>query len=274
MTLSPGRLSGKVVVIGGGGGFGLGQACVRRFASEGASVICMDRRKDQAKAEDFRVRLADETGIEVGLCLVDPLDPATFSAALEGVVADTGALDVLVNLLVAGRTTDPTDWQWTLNSPFAPTYFGMRFAAELMSRLRGGSIINTSSVSGVVLSPSIKALPPLTDAERSQPLRMDAGSYGAAKSTVVFLTREFAVRYARRGIRVNVIAPGFMATPFTLDNIAGEYRATLEESIPMGHMGTPEDIAGTALFLATDDAKYITGQLITVDGGFSARSTV
>lgn len=267
-----GRLTGKVAVVGGGGGFAIGRASVRRFLAEGATVFAMDRAKDRAAIGESLAEMAGDSGAVVRQLIVDPLDPGTFRDALQSVVDSTGRLDVLFNALVVGRTVAPDDWQWTLNSPFAPAYFGALYAAELMSRLDGGSIILVSSVSGVVLSPSITPLPPMTEEERATPIALGAGSYGAAKATVAQLAREFAVRYGRRGIRVNAIAPGFMATPFTLRSIHGDYRRELEDRIPLGHLGEDVDIANLALFLASDESKYVTGQLVLVDGGFSART--
>jgi NAD(P)-dependent dehydrogenase (short-subunit alcohol dehydrogenase family) len=268
----PGRLSGKVAVVGGGGGFAIGRATVRRFVAEGAHVYAMDRAKDRLGADDFAEQLRRDTGVTVRPLTVAPLDAETFRISLEQVVREMGRLDVFVNFLVAGRTTASDDWQWTLNSPFAPTYFGLVYAAELMSRGGGGSIVNTSSVSGVVLSPSIAPLDPLDSNAGEEPILLGAGSYGAAKATIGHLTREYAVRYGRRNVRVNAIAPGFMATPFTLRSIHGDYRSDLEQRIPLGHLGEGLDIANLALFLASDEAKYVTGQLIVVDGGYSARS--
>jgi NAD(P)-dependent dehydrogenase (short-subunit alcohol dehydrogenase family) len=267
-----GRLEGKVALVTGAGGSAIGRATTDLFAAEGAVVICADRPKDAEAGREQAERLA-AGGHQAQAVVVDVMDDSSVRAALESAIAELGRLDVLFNLMVAGRTVAPDDWQWTLSSPFAPIYFGTFYGAELMSRHGGGSIINASSISGVVLSPSIAPLPPLGNDEEPMPASIGQGSYGAAKATVHHYTKEMAVRYARRGVRVNTVAPGFMQTPFTLRSIHGEYRERLEETIPMGHMGHAEDVAGAALYFASDESRYVTGQLIVVDGGFSARTS-
>ena len=259
------RLADRVTVIVGGGGAALGRATARRFHAEGAHVVCADRVKDS----DAGSAMVEELGERASAVGLDIMDHEQYKAMLEGVVAEFGRLDVLFNLMVAGRTPGPQDWEYTLTASFGPTYFGTLYGAELMSRGGGGSIINTSSDAGIGISGKFRPLPPITEEEAEADVTIGQGSYGAAKAGVWHFTKEMAMRYARRGVRVNCISPGYMATPLTLNNIQGAYRDQVTDSIPMGHFGQAEDVAAAVAFFASDDSRYLTGHLITVDGGYS-----
>jgi 3-oxoacyl-[acyl-carrier protein] reductase len=264
------RLEGKVALITGAGGTAIGRASSLRFVAEGATVVCADREKDRAAGDELVEELTAAGG-RAAAATVDLADHESVLSVLEDAIRQHGRLDVLFNLMVWGRVTRPDDWEWMLEATFAPTYFGTRYGCELMARHGGGSIINVSSVNGVALSPSVQPLPPITPETADEPITLGAGSYPAAKATVATLSKEYAVRYGRRNVRVNTIAPGFIATPFTLSFYAGEARERLEDAIPLGRLGAPEDIAGAAAFLASDDAAYVSGQVITVDGAYSQR---
>ncbi len=266
------RLEGRIALVTGAGGSSIGRATCRRFAAEGATLICADREKDREAGARLIAEL-EADGASVSAAVVDLQREQSVREMLEAAIARHGRLDVLFNLMVWGRPPGP-DWRWMLEGTFAPTYFGTYFGAELMARHGGGSIVNASSVAGVVLSPAVQPLPPIDNAQRDAPFEPTAGSYSAAKATVATLTREYAVKYGRRGVRVNAVAPGFMDTPFTMSSYDDRFWQRVEQAIPMGRFGRPEDVAATAAFLASDDAAYITGQLLVVDGGYSHRSAL
>jgi len=265
------RFAGKVVVISGAGGASIGRACAQRFFEEGAHVVSHERPKDAELGEEV-VKSITAQGGTAQTAVVDSKEHTAVKAALGDVIAEHGKIDALLHVMPWGWTRPPDDWRYTLASPFAPVYFGTYYGAEYMSRHGGGSILNWSSVAGVVVSQRTSPKPPLTDEERAQDFELPTGSYGAAKATVFHVSKEFAVTYARRGVRVNTIAPGYMATPLTLERIQDDYKRSVEEAIPMGHFGEAEDIAAAAAFFASDDAKYVTGQLLVVDGGYTARA--
>ncbi len=271
MTAGARRLEDRVAVITGAGGTGIGRACSQRFFEEGAHVVSFEREKDAARGEQVVERIRAQGG-DAETSVVDLTDHQSVKQALASVVDTHGRIDALLNIMPWGWTRPPDDWRYTLASAFAPMYFGTFYGAEFMTRHGGGSIVNWSSLAGVVVSARTAVLPPLTEDEAAQDFELPLGSYGSAKATVFHLSKEMALRYGRRGVRVNTIAPGYMATPFTLERIAGEYRKQVEESIPMGRMGQAEDIAAAAAFFASDDSSYVTGQLIVVDGGFTIRA--
>lgn len=266
------RLQGKVAVVTGAGGTGIGRAAALRFSQEGAIVVCADRSKDAESGREMAEAINQSGGRAVAKTL-DLLDHVTVREVLEDTVAEFSRIDVLFNVAIPGRAP-PEDsvipkWEWTFKGAFMANYFPATYGARLMAVTGGGSIINVSSIAGVVLSPSIT---PIENPEPIDDMDLTINTYGSGKSAVIFFTREMAVRYARQGVRVNVIAPGFMQTPYTLGLIHGERRANLERQIPMGRMGTAEDVASVAVFLASDESSYITGLLIPVDGGFNIRS--
>jgi NAD(P)-dependent dehydrogenase (short-subunit alcohol dehydrogenase family) len=264
-----GRLDGKIALITGAGGSQIGRVTSRRFAAEGATVVCADRPKDQGAGQELVAELR-ENGLSGQARTVDLTDHLAVRAVLEQTIDEHGRLDVLFNLMVWGRVPSDAGWEFMLASTFAPAYFGTRYGCQLMARHGGGSVINTSSIAGVALSPQIRPLPPVGD--EVEPVTLGTGSYAAAKATIAQLTREYAVMYGRRGVRVNALAPGIIATPWTLSTPLGEdeARRRLEErAIPLGRLGLPEEIAGPAVFLASDDSSYMTGHLLVVDGGFS-----
>jgi NAD(P)-dependent dehydrogenase (short-subunit alcohol dehydrogenase family) len=263
------RLEGKIALITGAGGSEIGRVTSRRFAAEGAIVGCADRPKDQAAGDELVAELR-ESGFSAWAALVDLTDHHSVRAVLEHAIDEHGRLDVLFNLMVWGRVPPDEGWEFMLASTFAPAYFGTRYGCQLMARHGGGSIINASSIAGVALSPQIRPLPPVGDED--EPITLGTGSYAAAKATIAQLTREYAVMYGRRGVRVNALAPGLIATPWTLSTPLGKdaaRRRLEEQAIPLGRLGRPEEIAGPAVFLASDDASYVTGHVLVVDGGFS-----
>jgi NAD(P)-dependent dehydrogenase (short-subunit alcohol dehydrogenase family) len=246
-----GRLEGKVAVITGAGS-GIGRATALRFAAEGASVVVNDINDDGAKATvDEIVGVKGEATAHTG----DVGRSTYVDDLIADAVARYGRLDVLHNNAGYGRPgelaecTDET-FDEMLRVNLSGTMYGMRAAIRVMREQRSGSIINTASTAGFGHA-------------------VDRGSYGAAKSAVVNLTKTAAFEYGRYGIRANAICPGPIETP-ALRRFAPDLDFYASQ-IPMRRLGRPEDIAALALFLASDESSFISGVAIFVDGGMMTR---
>jgi NAD(P)-dependent dehydrogenase (short-subunit alcohol dehydrogenase family) len=239
------RLQDKVALITGAGS-GIGQAIALEFAREGAKVVAAEVDVASGRA------VADEIAAAGGEARFQPCDvtkEAEVAAAVQAAVDAFGRLDVMVN----NAGVSQRGWDTTIAVNLSGVYYGCKHAAERMAAQGGGAIINLASILGLV---GIGSEDP----------------YVAAKHGVVGLTRNFAITYARRGVRVNCINPGFIATPMT--RLIAETEATrqlVETQTPMGRWGRPEEIAKAALFLASDDSSYMTGAPLIVDGGWTAR---
>ena len=241
------RLKDKVALVTGAGS-GIGRAIALEFAREGAKLLVSDLDGPSGPAVAQEISAA---GGEARFRTCDVTKEEEVQAALQAAVDAFGSLDIMVNN--AGVAQD--DWDTTLAVNLSGVYYGCKHAAEAMASTgRGGVIINLASIMGLV------------------GIGAGADPYVAAKHGVVGLTRNFAIAYAQRGVRVNCINPGWIETPMTqafTENTA--IRQQLEGQTPMGRFGRPEEIAKAALFLASDDASFITGTPLIVDGGWTAR---
>jgi len=247
------RLRHKVALVTGGGS-GMGRASCRLFAAEGARVAVVDR---VVEAGEETVALIRDAGGEATFVAADVADAAAVEAMVTTTVATYGRLDVLfnnagvegpsVNLLDYGED----DWDRVIAVNLTAVYRAMRAAIPRMLDQGGGVILSTASVAGLV------------GLARSS-------AYSAAKAGVIGLTRTVALEYGPRGIRANCICPGFIATPM-LDRVLGDRdEAVLHRLSPLRRVGTPDDIAAAALFLASDESSYVTGVPFVVDGGYAA----
>ena len=246
-----GRLAGRRTLITGASG-ALGDAFARRLAAEGASLaLHYNRNEDKAR------KLADAIKNGNGLASVVGGELSTTEGA-DGVVDEAteilGGLDVLVNN--AGITRDALlmrmsddDWDDVIRTNLRSAFACSRRAVRGMLRQRSGRIINISSVAG-------------TGGNAGQT------NYAAAKAGLIGFTRALAREVAARGITVNAVAPGFVISPLT-DALDEDLRQLIVERIPLERFATPEDIAGAVAFLASSDASYITGQVLTIDGGLN-----
>jgi 3-oxoacyl-[acyl-carrier protein] reductase len=245
-----GILEGKRALVTGGSR-GIGLAIAVGFARVGAEVAIADYAPDEANAEAVADLNAAGSGKAFAL-RGDVSDPAFAKEAAARVKDAFGGCDILVNN--AGITADglilrmkPEDFDRVLRINLNGAFYMLKEFGALMVKQRGGRVINMSSVSGVNGNPG-------------------QANYSSSKAGLVGLTKSAAKELGSRGITVNAIAPGFIDTPMTRQLTEKQIEASLAQ-IPLGRMGQPEDIANLALFLASDMASYITGQVICVDGG-------
>ena len=246
------RLTGKVAFVSGGSS-GIGAATARQMAQEGATVVICGRRQAPLDAVVAQIRAA---GGKAEAVIADVGDEAQYVGAIEGAAQRHGGLDILVNNAMAYTwgsidTMSTADWRANFQTTVDGTFWGTRAALRLM-RGKGGSIINLSSICGQLGVPNM-------------------AGYSAAKAAVDNFSRTAAAEGAPHGVRVNVIIPAVIETPATASMLATEEsRSSTEKLIPMGRVGQPEDVAPAIVFLASDEARYITGASLPVDGGRSA----
>ncbi|HJM76072.1 MAG TPA: SDR family oxidoreductase [Dehalococcoidia bacterium] len=254
-----GRLEDKVALITGAGS-GIGRATSMMYAAEGAAVMCADL--DEAAAQDTAAQIAERGGKSAALA-VDVSADAEVEQAISETIDQLGGFEILFNNAGIGGGAG---WERTLAVNLNGVFYGLKHGARVLAERGGGSIINTASVAGLL--GLVGAAPPEDDMPDGPP----AAAYVTSKHGVVGLTRQFAVSYGKLGVRVNCINPGYIETPMTAgltENEQGrDYIASLH---PMGRLGQPEEIAAAALFLGSDEASFITGHTLVVDGGYTAR---
>jgi NAD(P)-dependent dehydrogenase (short-subunit alcohol dehydrogenase family) len=252
------KLTNKVAMITGAGG-GIGRASALKMASEGASVMCADINTQAAERTVALIVDAGGTADTIGL---DVSDSRQVSDAIAQTASKMGALNILFNNAGVGADYD---WNQTIAINLSGVFHGLDHGAKFMAAHGGGVIINTSSIAGLVGLTSPTGFDPAEAREGTR-------AYIAAKHGVVGLTKQYAIDYGELGVRVNAIAPGYIQTAMTAevfsDKAAEEY---LRGLTPIGRLGQPEEIAAVASFLASDDASFITGVTLPVDGGYSAR---
>lgn len=247
------RLKDKVVLVTAATR-GIGYAIVKACAKEGAVVYMAARNMEQAEKS---ARLLKEEGCCVKCVYNDANKPETYKTMIEAVVKEEKRIDVLVNNFGTSSPAKDLDFCNTdedvffdiVNTNIRSVFLASKEAVKYMAQNGGGSIVNISSIGGMV--PDISQV-----------------AYGTSKGAINYLTRLIAVHEAKDNIRCNAILPGMTATDAVKDNLTEEFKTTFIKHIPFSRMGKPEDVAATAVFLASDDSAYITGQLLSVSGGF------
>jgi len=238
------RLNGKTALITGAGA-GIGRATALRFAAEGANVVVSDINDEAARAVATAI---GETSI-VNHC--DTSVEADVAAAIEAAIKAFGGIDILVNNAGVGGGVE---WDRMIAINLSGVMYGCKHGCEAMAARGGGSIVNLSSVLGLISVPF-----PGVD------------GYTAAKHGVVGLTKSYALNYGARGVRVNCINPGWIETAMTDPIAATGGKPFMVDGAALGRMGKAEEVAAVALFLASDDASFVTGSSYVVDGGWTAR---
>ena len=252
------KLNQRVAAITGAGS-GIGRAMALRFASEGARILAADVNALAAEQTADAVR---EQGGEAVPFAVNVVEPEQVRLMVERARSAFGRLDMLCNNAGIGSTTtvvdqDPDEWDRVMAVNVKSVFLGCKYAIPVMLEQGGGVIINTASVAGMVGI-------------------VNRAAYSASKGAVIALTRQVAIDYVERNIRVNCLCPGTVDSPWVGRLLAqsddpGEMRRSLEARQPMGRLGTPEEVAGAALYLASDDAAFITGTGLVIDGGWTAK---
>jgi len=247
-------MNGKVVLVTGGGS-GIGEACVERFALAGARIVVVDRNASEA------ARVADKVAAPGGRALAfgaDVSDPAQCEAAVSFATKEMGALNLAANVAgVAGgnnpiHETSPEDWRSVMSVNLDGVFYSLRAELAYMVEHGGGAIVNMGSIYSVVG-------------------RENYPAYTASKHGVLALTRSAAIDYAPYGIRVNTVGPAVIRTPLYEENkerVGAKYRI---DATPAKRVGEPWEVANLVVWLCSDEASYITGGYYPVDGGYTAR---
>ncbi|MCL6600792.1 MAG: SDR family oxidoreductase [Alicyclobacillus macrosporangiidus] len=249
------RLDGKVAIITGGGR-GLGQQIAQAYAEVGAKLVLCSRRVEnceQVKAE------VEALGAEAVALPLDLTDPASVQRVVDETIARFGRIDILVNNGGASWGAPALEmpyeaWMKVIQTNLTGTFLMSQAAARHMKEQGGGKIINIASVAGL---------------GGTAPEVLDAVGYNASKGGVITLTKDLAVKWARYGIYVNAIAPGFFPTKMT-KVVLEKSGDLIRRATPLGRVGGPRDLQGAALYFASAASDYTTGQVLAVDGGQSA----
>lgn len=243
------KLQGKVAIITGGAS-GIGAATARLFVEEGAKVVLVDLNVEKGKAFEAELKAQNAEALFVKANITSEEEVQNI---YKETIAAFGKVDIVFNNAGIGRVT-PTEeleyaeWRNTVNVDLDGVFLVARDAIREMLKSGGGTIVNTASMYGWVGSPG-------------------SAAYNAAKGGVINLTRSLALEYATKNIRVNALAPGFIDTPI----IPEESKEVLRTMTPMQRLGQSEEMAKAVLFLASDDSSFMTGNVLTVDGGYTAQ---
>jgi 3-oxoacyl-[acyl-carrier protein] reductase len=242
------QLANQIAVVTGAGR-GIGHAIALKFASEGADVVCVSRTADNSEKAANEVRAL---GRKAWAHAVDVSDSTAVAVAADRILSECGRVDILVNN--AGVTRDgllmrmsDSDWDTVLDTNLKGAFLFTKAFARAFAKQRSGRIINVASVIGLIGNAG-------------------QANYAASKAGLIGFTQSVARELASRGVTANALAPGFIETDMT-SVLSPEMRAELLKKIPLNSFGQPGDIACAALFLASEGARYITGQILTVDGG-------
>lgn len=247
------KLKDKIVLITASTR-GIGLACVKRCAEEGATVYMAARNLELAKAEADKL---NSHGLNVKYVYNDAVKPETYSTMITAVIKDAGRIDALINNFGTSNpgkdldfsNTDTDVFLDTVNINLRSVFAASKEAVKHMAKQGGGSIVNISSVGGLV--PDISQV-----------------AYGTSKAAINYLTKLIAVHEAKNNIRCNAILPGMTATDAVQEKLSDEFREMFLRHIPFRRMGKPEEIAAAAVYFASDESAYTTGQILTVSGGF------
>ncbi|MTV81937.1 SDR family NAD(P)-dependent oxidoreductase [Secundilactobacillus folii] len=248
-----GRLDGKIAIVTGGAA-GIGKATVKRFLDEGATVVFTDINDETGKATE-----AEFNTDKVAFIKQDTSKEADWENVVQTVLDRYGKIDILFNnagifRLINLPDTTEEQWDQLMSINVKGVFFGMKHVIPVMAKQGGGSVINTSSIAGLAGSPQ-------------------ATLYGASKGAVRIMTKDAAMEYATAQVRVNSVHPGLIATEMA-DYASDVYQASADElgkMHPLGRLGKPEEVAAAVAFLASDDASFITGVELPVDGGATAQ---
>lgn len=247
------KLKDKIVLITASTR-GIGLACVKACAKEGATVYMAARNLESAKEEADKL---NSQGCNVKYVYNDAGKPESYITMTEEVIRNAGRIDVLINNFGTSNpgkdldfsNTDIDVFLDTVNINLKSVFMASQQVIKHMAKQGGGSIINISSVGGIV--PDISQV-----------------AYGTSKAAINYLTRLIAVHEAKNNIRCNAVLPGMTATDAVEKNLTGDFRELFMKHIPFGRMGKPEEIAAAAVYFASDESAYTTGQILTVSGGF------
>ena len=248
-----GRVQGKVAFVSGGGR-GIGEAKAHRLAAEGANGEVCGRRKEPLEAVVAAIKAK---GGKADFAVADVSNEAQIVGAIEAAAQRHGRLDILVNNAMAFTwggvdTMSTADWHANFSTTVDGTFWGTRTAVKIMKGQGGGSIVNIASICGLFGTAWMTG-------------------YSAAKAAIINFSRAVSSEAAASNIRCNVVIPGVVATPATADMLNNEAsRKNTEKLIPMRRIGAPVELANAVLFLASDEASYITGATLSVDGGRAA----
>jgi NAD(P)-dependent dehydrogenase (short-subunit alcohol dehydrogenase family) len=262
-----GRLQDRIAIVTGAGsvgpGWGNGRATCVRFAEEGAKIFAVDRNLDSTKETVDRV---EQAGGEIAVHACDVTDSAAVKAIVDACLARYGRIDVLVNNVGGSAAGGPVEmseevWDAQVDHNLKSVFLTLKHVLPVMEQQKRGAVVNLASTSGLRWTGAAQV------------------GYAATKAGVIQLSRVVAVQYASKGIRVNCVVPGQLHTPMVEARLAGQRAggdvaallAARQKRIPIGFMGDGRDTANAALFLASDEARFITGTEIVVDGGMTVR---